>query len=63
MIYGWILVAVMMNPDGTLEGEGLDYFDEYDACYEKVVELSTIGQGIGYTCIDDYVDVRHEIKE
>ena len=28
MIYGWILVAVMMNPDGTLEGEGLDYFDE-----------------------------------
>ena len=49
MIYGWILVAVMMNPDGTLEGEGLDYFDEYDACYEKVVELSTIGQGTGYT--------------
>ena len=53
----------MMNPDGTLEGEGLDYFDEYEACYETVVELSTIGQGIGYTCIDDYVDVRHEIKE
>ena len=61
MIYGWILVAVMMNPDGTLEGEGLDYFDEYDAWYEKVVELSTIGHGTGYTCIDDYVDVKHEI--
>tara|TARA_Y100001972_G_C7506084_1_gene255916 strand:+ start:236 stop:421 length:186 start_codon:yes stop_codon:yes gene_type:complete len=61
MIYGWILVAVIMNPDGTLEGQGLDYFDEYEACYETVVELSTIGQGTGYTCIDDYVDVRHEI--
>ena len=61
MIYGWILVAVVMNADGTLEGQGLDYFDEYEACYETVVELSTIGQGTGYTRIDDYVDVRHEI--
>ena len=32
MIYGWILVAVVMNADGTLEGQGLDYFDEYEAC-------------------------------
>ena len=61
MIYGWILIAVTLYPDGTLEGEGLDYFNTYKACFEKMKELSVTGQGIGYTCIDDYVDVSHQI--
>ena len=47
MIYGWILIAVTLYPDGTLEGEGIDYFNEYEACFEQMVKLSVQGQGQG----------------
>ena len=59
MIYGWILIMITLYPDGNLEGEGIDYFSDYETCFEKMVELSKTGRGIGYTCIDDYVDVNH----
>tara|TARA_Y100001973_G_C5153058_1_gene309192 strand:+ start:287 stop:493 length:207 start_codon:yes stop_codon:yes gene_type:complete len=57
MIYGWILIMVTLFPDGTLEGEGIEYYNEYEACFEKMVQLSILGQGKAYTCLDDYVDV------
>ena len=60
MIYGWILIMITLYPDGTLEGEGIDYFNEYEACFEQMVKLSVQGQGQGYTCIDDYLDMNHE---
>tara|TARA_Y100001938_G_C8095172_1_gene437633 strand:+ start:2258 stop:2422 length:165 start_codon:yes stop_codon:yes gene_type:complete len=51
---------VTLNPDGTLEGQGVNYYKEYEPCFEEMVKLSVLGKGKAYTCIDDYVNLNHE---
>ena len=60
VFYGWILIMVTLNPDGTLEGQGVNYYKEYKPCFEEMVKLSVLGKGKAYTCIDDYVNLNHE---
>lgn len=54
---------ITLYPDGSLDGGAIDYFDKYESCFEKMVELSVLGQGKGYTCIDDYVDMSGDMEE
>ena len=63
MVYGRMLIIITLYPDGTLDGGAIDYFDKYESCFEKMVELSVLGQGKGYTCIDDYVDLSGDMEE
>ena len=59
MVFGWILIMVTLHPDGSLDGQGINYHNSYETCFEEMVELSVLGQGKGYTCVDDYVNVNH----
>ena len=63
MIYGWILVMITLYPDGTLDGGAIDYFRTFPECFVAMQELSVTGQGTGYTCVDDYVDMSGDIEE
>ena len=51
--------VVVITTEGYLNNVGGEKIAE--ACFEKMKELSVTGQGIGYTCIDDYVYVSHQI--
>ena len=59
MIHGWILIMITLFPDGTIEGEGVDYFHEYQPCFEQMVQLSMTGMGKTYACLDDYIGEDH----
>ena len=63
MIYGWILIMITLHPDGSLDGGAIDYFNTFPECFTAMQELSVTGQGTGYTCIDDYVDMSGDIEE
>ena len=63
MIYGWILIMITLYPDGTLDGGAIDYFNSFPECFAVMQELSVTGQGTGYTCIDDYVDISGDIEQ
>ena len=54
---------ITLYPDGTLDGGAIDYFNTFPECFAAMQELSVTGQGTGYTCIDDYVDVSGDIEE
>mgnify|MGYP001185175583 CR=1 FL=1 len=58
IVVGFYLLMVSILPDGTVTGQVLDYFDDpYECVQMGMIEESISPPGIGYVCVEDYVEV------
>ena len=59
MVLGFILTMVTLLPNGDIEGKTLDYFKSNIVCYTVAVEMEAEADpGVGFVCLEDYVDVQ-----
>lgn len=57
MIYGFYLIMVIMQPNGDIETETLDYFSTPHECImEGNIEEQNAPFGVGFVCIEDYIE-------
>ena len=57
-VLGYILVPVNLTSAGEVEGTAINYYKSNVECYYDAVELE--GQsapGVGFVCLEDYIDV------
>ena len=57
MILGYILVAVVINAQGIVEGESLDYYSgEYECWKNAILHKEEAELGTSFVCIEDAVE-------
>tara|TARA_B100000927_G_scaffold219803_1_gene179828 strand:+ start:342 stop:515 length:174 start_codon:yes stop_codon:yes gene_type:complete len=57
MILGYILVAVVINAQGIVEGESLDYYTgEYECWKNAILHKEEAELGTSFVCIEDAVE-------